>query len=429
MRFDVENISAVKKKISVEVPAERVVSEIEAAYGRLKNQVKMDGFRKGKIPRTVLERYYHGQVNYEVLSKLINESYKRVLSEHGIVPVSDPEIDAQPIAAGTPFKYSVTVEVQPEMEITGYEGLKIEKERVSILDSMVNEKIEELRKRHATLEDVERPLGSGDTGLIDFEGVIDGTPFKGGKAQDMLIKIGSGRLIPGFEEQLVGMSAGEEKDINVRFPEDYNHKEFAGKDATFRVKLKEVKLEILPSVDDEFAKDLNFSTLDELKAEVRKGMEKEAAIVARNKMRVQAVNALIEKNPLDVPRAMLEKHKESLLGDLKKKYTGAGIDFDAEAEKNSGIMDNIEKTALAQIKGVQILMTIARKEGIKVGDNELEERLRTMAEEFNADVAAMKGYYEKNKLMDTLRREILEDKVYDFIISKANVVEVEGAKL
>lgn len=429
MRFDVENISAVKKKINVEIPAERVVSEIEAAYGKLKNQVKMDGFRKGKVPRPVLERYYQGQVNYDVLSKLINESYKRVLSEHGIVPVADPEIDAQPITAGTPFKYSVTVEVQPEMEITGYEGLKIEKERASIPDSMVNEKIEELRKRHATLEDVERPLGPGDTGLIDFEGVIDGTPFKGGKAQDMLLKIGSGRLIPGFEEQLVGMSAGEEKDINVRFPEDYNHKEFAGKDATFRVKLKEVKLEILPSVDDEFAKDLNFSTLDELKAEVRRGMEKEAALAVRNKMRVQALNALIEKNPLDVPREMLEKHKESLLEDLKKKYAGAGIGFDAEAEKNSGIMDSIEKTALAQIKGVQILMTIARKEGIKVGDNEIEERFKSMAEEFNADIAAMKGYYEKNKLMDVLRREILEDKVYDFIISKASVVEVEGAKI
>lgn len=428
MKFDVENVSDVKKKISVEVPAERVVSEIDAAYGRLKNQVKMDGFRKGKIPRTVLERYYHGQVNYEVLSKLINESYKRVLSEYGITPVSDPEIDAQPISAGTAFKYSVTVEVKPEMEIAGYEGMKIEKERVSIPDRMVNEKIEELRKRHATLEDVERPLEPGDTGLIDFEGVMDGTPFKGGKAQDMLLKIGSGRLIPGFEEQLVGMSAGEEKEINVRFPEDYNHKEFAGKDATFMVKLKGVKLEILPSVDDEFAKDLNFSTLDELKADIRKGMEREAALVARNKMRVQVIDALIEKNPLDVPREMLEKHKERLLEDLKKKYTGSGIDVDAAIKNNSGIMENLEKTALAQIKGVQLLMAIARKEGVKVSDSELEERFKSMAEEFNADIAAMKGYYEKNKLMDILRREILEDKVYDFIISKANVVEVEGAK-
>lgn len=428
MRFDVENISDVKKKINVEIPAEKVASEIEAAYGKLKNQVKMDGFRKGKVPRPVLERYYQGQVNYDVLSKLINESYKRVLSEHGIVPVADPEIDAQPIMAGTPFKYSVTVEIRPEMEIASYDGMKIEKEKVSISDSMVNEKVEEIRKKHATLEDAEGPLEPGRTGLIDFEGIMDGVPFKGGKAQDMLLKIGSGRFIPGFEEQLIGMSVGEEKEINVRFPEDYSNKELAGKEATFRVKLKGVKLEILPAIDDEFAKDLSFSTLDELKADVRKGMEREVALVARNKMRVQVITALIEKNPFDVPREMLERHKERLLEDLKKKYTGTGIDVGAVLEKDSSIMDNIEKTALAQIKGVQLLMTIARKEGIKVGDSEVEERLKSMAEEFNVDIADLKEYYAKNKLMDVLKREILEDKVYDFIIGKANVVEVEGAK-
>lgn len=423
MRFDVESIGEVKKRISVEIPAEDVASEIEAAYGRLKNQVKMDGFRKGKIPRSLLERYYKEQVEYDVTSKIINDSFNRALSEKAIFPVSEPEIEAESFTPGSPFKYTATVEIRPEIELTGYEGLRIEKGKVSVTDKMVEERVEALRRKNLTLNDVDRPLQEGDTAIIDFEGFMDGVPFEGGKGEGAPLKIGGGRFIPGFEEQLVGMSNGEEREIGVKFPADYNHKEFAGKDATFKVKLKGVKEEILPSVDDEFAKDLGFGTADELKSFVRKGMERDEEAKIKAGMKEDVMDLLIEGNSFEVPPSMVKKQKDYLMEDIKKKYGKSGIDIDKEIEKGGGLADDLEKRAMKQVKGALILMEIAKKEGLRVTDGELEERFNSMAAEAHVDVAALRGYYEKNKLMEAVRREILDDKIFDLVISKANVIE------
>lgn len=424
MRFDVESIGEVKRKISVEIPAEDVASEIEAAYGRLKNQVKMDGFRKGKIPRSLLERYYKDQVEYDVTSKIINDSFNKALSEKALFPVSEPEIEAESFTPGSPFKYTATVEIRPEIDLKGYEGLRIEKGKVSVTDKMVEERIEALRRKNLTLNDVDRPLRDGDTAIIDFEGFMDGVPFEGGKGEGVPLKIGGGRFIPGFEEQIVGMSKGEEREISVKFPADYNHKEFAGKDATFKVKLKGVKEEILPSADDEFAKDLGFGTADELKAFVRKGMERDEEAKIKAGMKEDAMDLLIERNSFEVPPSMVKKQKDYLMEDIKKKYGKSGIDIDKEIEKGGGLADDLEKRALKQVKGALILMEIAKKEGLRVTDGELEERLNSMAAEAHVDVAALRGYYEKNKLIDAVRREILDDKIFDLVISKAEVVEI-----
>ena len=420
MRFDVESIGEVKRRISVEIPAEDVASEIEAACGRLKNQVKMDGFRKGKVPRSQLEMYYKGQVEYDVTSKIINDSFNRALSEKAIFPVSEPEIEAESFIPGSPFKYTATVEIRPEIDLRGYEGLRIEKGKVSVTDKMVEERIEALRRKNLTLNDVDRPLRDGDTAIIDFEGFMDGVPFDGGKGEGVPLKIGGGRFIPGFEEQLLGMSKGEEREISVKFPADYNHKEFAGKDASFKVDLKGVKEEILPSADDEFAKDLGFGTADELKAFVRKGMERDEEAKIKAGMKEDVMDLLIEGNSFEVPPSMVKKQKDYLMEDIKKKYGKSGIDIDKEIEKGG---DDLEKRALKQVKGALILMEIARKEGLRA-DGELEERLNFMAAEAHVDVAALRGYYEKNKLMDGVSREILDDKIFDLIISKAKVVEI-----
>jgi len=423
MRFDVESIGEVKRKISVEIPAEDVVSEIEAVYDRLKNQVKMDGFRKGKVPRSLLERYYKDQVEYDVTSKIINDSFNTALSEKAISPVSEPEIEAELFIPGSPFKYTATVEIRPEIELRGYEGLRIEKGKISVTDKMVEERVEALRRKNLTLSDVDRPLRDGDTAVIDFEGFMAGVPFEGGKGEGAPLKIGGGRFIPGFEEQLVGMSNGEEREISVKFPSDYNHKEFAGKDATFKVKLKGVKEEILPSVDDEFAKDLGFGTVDELKAIVRKGMERDEEAKIKAGMKEDVMDLLIEGNSFEVPPSMVKKQKDYLMEDIKKKYGKSGVDIDKEIEKGGGLADDLEKRALKQVKGALILMEIAKKEGLRVTDGELEERFNSMAAEAHVDVAALRGYYEKNKLTDAVRREILDDKIFDLVISRAEVVE------
>lgn len=424
MRFEVESIGAVKKKINVEIPAEAVKNEVEAAYSRLKNQVKMDGFRKGKVPRSILERHYKDKVENDVTSKLINDSFNRVLSEKNISPISDPEINADNLSLGNDFKFSAIVEIRPEIEVKGYEGLRIEKEKVSITDAMVDEGVEALRRQHLTFKDVQRPLKDGDNATIDFEGFMNGTPFPGGKGNDVSLTIGSGRFIPGFEEQIIGMTVGEEKTIDVKFPADYNHKDYAGKEATFKVKLKAVSEAILPVVDDEFAKDVGFQSLVALRENVRSGMEKEEDIKLRNKMRDRIVEALIEINPIEVPQSMVKRQKDYLVSDLKNKYGQSGANIDNEIEKDARLAENLEKNALSQVKGAMLLMGIANKEGLNVSDSELDERLNILAAEANMEVATLRAYYEKHKVLEAIRREVLNDKIFDFVMSKAKVVEV-----
>ena len=417
MRFEVESIGAVKRKISVEVSAETVNSEIEAAYSKLKNQVKIDGFRKGKVPRSILERYYKGHVEDDVANKLINDGFNKVLSERDIYPVSEPEVEPEPFVPGSAFKFTATIEVRPEVGIKGYDGLKIKKEKVSVTDKMVEEGIDAIRKQRMTLNDVDRPLKDGDTAIIDFEGFMKGAPFKGGKGEGVPLNIGGGKFIPGFEEQLVGLSAGDDKEIRVKFPEDYGHKEFAGKDATFKVRVKGVKEEILPAADDEFAKDLGFETLDKLRAKVRDGIEKEEEARIKAKTREQVMDALIEGNQFDVPQSMVMKQEEFLMEELKKRYGRERLEPDNEVKKD------LKKRALDQVKAALILIEIAKKEGLKVTDSDLDERFNSMAAETNIDVAEVRSYYEKNKLMEAIRREILDDKIFDLVISRAVVTE------
>jgi trigger factor len=423
MQFSVESIGSVKKRISVEIPAETVDSEIEAAYGKLKSEVRMDGFRKGKVPRSILERYYKGKVEYDVASKLINESFNKAVSEEGLFPISEPEVEADLISPGNVFKYTATVEIRPEITVKGYEGLRIEREKVSVTDAMVDKRIEALRRQNLTLNDVERPLRDGDTAIIDFEGFMDGVPFKGGKGEGVPLKIGSGRFIPGFEEQLVGMSAGDEKEISVKFPEDYHHKDYAGKDATFGVRLKGVKEEVLPAVDDELAKDIGLGSLNDIRDYVRKGIEREEEAKVKAKMREQVIDALIEANPFEVPQSMVKKQKDYLISDLKNRYGRSGVDIEKEIEKGGSLAGDLEERALGQVKTALILAEVAKKEGLRVTEGELDERLISMAVEARMDAATLRSYYEKGKLLDALRREILDDKVFDLILSKANVIE------
>lgn len=417
MRFEVESIGDVKRKISVEVSAETVNSEIEAAYNKLKNQVKIDGFRKGKVPRSILERYYKGHVEDDVANKLINDGFNKALSDRDIYPVSDPEVEPEQFVPGSAFKFTATVEVRPDVKIKSYDGLKIKKEKVSVTDAMVDDRIDAIRKQNLMLNDVDRPLKDGDTAIIDFEGFMNGVPFKGGKGEGVPLKIGAGKFIPGFEEQLVGLSGGADKEISVKFPDDYGHKEFAGKDATFKVRVKGVKEEILPALDDEFAKDLGFETLDKLKAQVKDGIEKEQEARVKTKMREQVMDALIEGNQFEVPQSMVKKQENFLMEELKKRYGSAGLESDNEVKKD------LKKRALDQVRAALILIEIAKKEGLKVTDSDLDERLNSMAADAHTDVATVRGYYEKNKLMEAVRREILDDKIFDLVISRAVVTE------
>jgi len=277
MNITVEEISSIKKKISVEIPIEQVTGEVESLYREVGKQAKIKGFRPGKIPRDILERYFKDYVKAEAIQKLIQETYPAALSEKDLHPVSPPVIDPGDLEKGKPFNYSATIEVKPEIKIDGYIGLNIEGKKESAKDEEVEGRLKGLQDLHAQLKTVTEPraVRSGDHVLIDYTAMMDNKPSEEGKATDFNVEVGAGRFIPALEEKMIGLNPDEEKEIAVPFPEDYGYKKWAGKTVSFLVKVKEVKEKILPLLDDEFAKDLgDYSSLEDLKTKLKEGIEK-----------------------------------------------------------------------------------------------------------------------------------------------------------
>ena len=255
MKANVEEISAIKKKVSVEIPEDQVSQEINSFYVDLGKKAKIKGFRPGKVPRNILERYFKDYVKAEVIQKLIQETYPQALSETNLQPVSPPMIDPGEFEGGKSFQYSVVIEVKPDIKLEGYTGLKIEGKKEEVKEEEIEDRLKALQNLHANLKTVSevRAIQKGDYVIIDYEASLDGKPLEGGKAVDFTVEVGSGQFIPAFEEKLIGIKPEGESDIEVSFPEDYGYQKWAGKTISFHVKIKEIKEKILPPLDDEFA--------------------------------------------------------------------------------------------------------------------------------------------------------------------------------
>ena len=280
MKASVEEISAIKRKISVEIPEDQVVKEVDSLYKDLGQKAKIKGFRPGKVPRNILERYFKDYVKAEVIQKLIEESYPKALSETELQPVSPPAIDPGEFEGGKPFQYSAVIEIKPDFKPEGYTGLNIEGKKEEVKDEEVEQRLKALQNLHANLNTISeaRPIQTGDYVIVDYEAKVEGKPLEGGKAIDFTVEVGSGQFIPTFEEKLIGLRLEEEKEIEVSFPADYGYQKWAGKTISFHVKIKEIKAKILPPLDDEFAKDLGYSSLEELRSQIeRGGREREGA--------------------------------------------------------------------------------------------------------------------------------------------------------
>ncbi len=271
MQISVESLSTVKKKINFEIPAARVASEVEKVFGEIRKNAAIKGFRKGKAPKDLIKKHYSDKMADDVLKNIVNDTYFKALTDENIYPVSYPVIDSDELKIGESFKYSATVEVFPDVVVKDYDGLVVKKEKFILKDEVVASRLKEMQENMAHLEPAEagHAAKTADFVIFDFKGSVDGVPFEGGAADDFQLELGSGRFIPGFEEQLTGMKAGDEGDIKVTFPETYGQKELAGKDAIFAVTIKEIKVKELPELTDDFAKDFGeFETLEELKAKI-----------------------------------------------------------------------------------------------------------------------------------------------------------------
>jgi trigger factor len=424
MKASVEQISSVKRKISVEIPEDEVVKEIDSFYKDLGKKAKIKGFRPGKVPRNILERYFKDYVKAEVIQKLIEESYPKALSETELQPVSPPAIDPGEFEGGKPFQYSAVIEIKPDIKPEGYAGLKIEGKKEEVKDEEVEQRLKALQNLHANLTTISeaRPIQAGDYVIVDYEAYVEGKPLEGGKATDFTVEVGSGQFIPTFEEKLIGLELEEEKEIEVSFPADYGYQKWAGKMVSFRVKIKEIKAKILPPLDDEFAKDLgDYSSLEELKAKLQGEVEKEKALALEQQLKDQVVDQLLEANPFEVPESLVEEQAKAMVSDTKLRLAAQGV-----ALKNLGVSEeklqgDYRAMAQKQVKTFLILEKIASQEGITVTDEEADNRLKEMSERMHQPFDTVKGYYEKNGLLPEVKAGILRDKTLNFLFEKANV--------
>ena len=429
MLINIENLSPVKKKISFEIPSDRVSKEIEKVYEEIKKTVSIKGFRKGKVPRAIIEKHYSERLEADALKNLINDTYFKALIDKKVLPVSQPEFETDQLKPGEPFKYTATFETAPEIDLQEYKGVQVEKRVLVVDEKVIDSRLTELQEGMAQLKSVEesRPAIDGDFVSIDFKGFLDGVPFERGEAQDYLLQLGSGNFIPGFEDQVVGMSPGENRDVKVTFPADYGNAELAGKDVTFEVKLKELKAKEIPTLDDDFAKQFGtFENLAELRAKISEVFEKEEEQKIENELRDNIVKALIEKHEFEVPEALVEKQLNVLIENMKHNLAGQNMSFEQIGTSEEKIREQSRSVAVSQVKGSLLLAAIADKENITVEEAEVEEKIRDIAAQANKDFEVVYGIYQSNPYAkDTLVMQMREDKVIDYLASHASVSEVQ----
>jgi trigger factor len=424
MKANVEDISGIKKKVSIEIPVDQVTKEVNSYYGELGRTAKIKGFRPGKVPRNILERYFKDHVKAEVIQKLIQETYPTALSEANLHPVSPPVIDPGELESEKPFQYTATVEIKPEINIEAYIGLKIEGKKEDVKEEEVEERLKNLQNLHANLKTISetRPIQTGDYVILDYESRKDGKLLEEGKAIDFTVEVGSGRFIPALEEKLIGMRPEEERDIEVTFPEDYGFKKWAGKAILFHVKIKEIKEKILPPLDDEFAKDLgDFSSLDALKTKLREEIVKEKELSLESQMKDQIVSQLLQANPFEVPESMVEEQAKSLVSDTKLRLASQGIALKNLNVSEEKLQEDYRTEAQKQVKTFLILEKIAAQEGIAVTDEEAENRLKEISERTHQKFDLVKRHYEKNGLIPELKAGIMTSKTLNLLLQKATI--------
>lgn len=424
MKATIEDISTVKKKIHIQVSSDAIERERSKAVADAAKRAKIPGFRPGKAPKAVVERHYSAEIQSEVMNKVISDSYLKALQENGLSPVDMPNItNISPLEKNAPLNFTAMVEVRPKFDLGVYEGIEIKEAAVSATDAEVDQTIDRLRDMYAQLEVVEgQPLGKDHTAIIDFEGSRDGKPIEGARATDYMLQLGATTLIPGFEDQIIGMNKGETRRITVTFPEDYENKDIAGREAQFSVTLKEIKKKVKPELNDEFAKDIGeHKTVDELKSRIREDIEIRKRNEQASTQREDLLARLVDAHAFEVPEGMVEKELMSMARSQAMRLARQGMDlktFDIAQfrEKN-------RETAVKRVKGILILDAISDREKIDVSDAEVNAALAAAARNSGKKLAEVRKYYEDQEGgLDNLRMSLIQDKTLVHLLSKAKKV-------
>ena len=432
MSVQVENLEKNMAKLTIEVSAEDLEKALESAYQKQKKQISVPGFRKGKVPRAMIEKMYGVDVFYEdAANALMQQNYAAAVDESGIDIVSRPTVDVVQIEKGKPFIFTAEVAVKPEVTLGKYMGVTVTKIDTSVSDEEVDEALEKERNNNArTINVTDRPVAQGDTAVIDFEGFVDGVAFEGGKGENHSLEIGSHTFIDTFEDQLVGKNVGDEVDVNVTFPEQYQAADLAGKPATFKVKINEIKAKELPELDDEFAKDVSeFDTLAEYKESLKKDLEKKKQDEAKRTKEDEAIQKIIDKSTMEIPEAMIDTQCETMIEEFAQRIAQSGLTMEQYLQFSGmtidQLKDQVRPEATTRIQSSLVLEQIAKEENIEVTDADIDAEVEKMAKAYGMEADKLKEYMGDAE-KESMKKDIAITKAVDLIMD--NVKERAKAK-
>ncbi len=430
MNFKVEEQSAVKKKLIIEIPQEDVTKELDSAYKELKKNAKVKGFRPGKTPRNVLERLYGKEVRADVSSRLIQESFLQVLKESELNVVSMPNIDPPALEADAPYAFTAEVEVRPELQTLTIDGFSLKKTLYRPTDEELEAQIQLLRTNLAKMVPIEekRGVAEGDYALIDYEGLKDGKPFtETQKTTDFSMKIGDGLIHKDFDDQVTGMNPGDQKTFDLAFPEDYFNSKLAGLTITFDVTLKEIREQQLPEIDDAMAKRLGqFESLDELRAQIEENLSKGYAKRQEQELHEQVYTALIDQQEFEVPDSMVAHELEGIVAEAQQSFSYHNTSMEELGLTKEVLEEKYRDTAVKQVKRHLLLGQIIDQEGMELSDEDLEKGYQEMAASFNQPVDMIKQFYAQYPdRVEVFKHTLLEKQAINLIIDKSSIEEVE----
>lgn len=430
MKANVEDINTVKKILHIEIPEAEVTGELEKAYSTLKKNVRLKGFRPGKVPRSIIESRFKKDMQAEVTSQLIQNSYIEALRENELEPLGEPAIDRPDLEKGSPYHYSVTIEVRPTVPDLNLKGFNLKEKVYKVTDEEVEAKLKILQKNQAQLKAIEedRPVENGDFVQIDYEGFKDGKPFAAvSKTENFVVEVGSGRILKDFDEQLLGMLPNTSKEFLTRFPDDYFNKELAGQEITFNITLKEIKEEILPEIDDEFAKDLGeHETLAELKQTIRTELERRYKTQSGRELRQNVNDMLLEQVDFELPEVLVNHELSALIGEARKALSYRGMSLEDTGQTEEGLSEKYRPIAEKKAREYLILHKVIEQEGIIVTDEILEDAYKKLSESMNQPVDSIKQFHNQYKeAFEVFKQKALEEQAVMTIIKNSTVEKLE----
>lgn len=436
MKTTVAELPGSRASVAVEVPADDIRKAVARAARAMARELRMPGFRRGKAPPSlIIQRLGFAPVLEEAIREALPEWYERALLDSAVSPIGDPSIEmvSTPEAEGEPLEFKFEVGVRPAAKLGEYRGLEVGREEAEVPDDVIDREIERIRDGFARLEPVERPAAAGDSLLIDFEGLIDGAAFQGGKAEDYLLALGSGQLIEGFEEQLLGVAPGAERDVEVAFPADYQTDDLAGREAVFKVEVKEVREKILPELDDEFAAGASeFDTLEELRDDIREKVAQTLAGRAEEDFRVAAVDAAVDAAKVEVPDELATARATERLERMERQLAGRGLDPSAflqmQGKTREELIEESKPDAERELKREAVVSAIAAAEGIEVSDEEMVEALEHSAEHERTTPEKLLERLRKNGRDAMVREDLRARKAIELVAESAVPIPKERAE-